>query len=300
MSLLAFGTIALDDIKTDSGFKKDLIGGSATHFSMSSRLFTNVYLAGVIGEDFPKRHINLLKSKGVDLSSVTTIEGKTFHWQGEYKKGDFNKAITLNTELGVLMTYSPVINEKQKNIENIFLANYDPDVQMEFLKLLSNKKFVGLDSMNIWIQHKKPSLLKLIKQVDLFVLNDGEATMLTGETNVVKAAKALRKLGPKLIVIKKGEHGVILYSDQFMFGYPAFPVENVIDPTGAGDTFAGGLMGYLSKVKKINEKTLRTAVQYATICASFNVEGFSLAKTSKLTMADVNKRLAVFKKFISV
>jgi len=299
MSLITLGTVALDNIKTGSGVKRELMGGSAAHFSMSASLFTKVHLVSVIGEDFPARHIQLLRRKGVDLSSVIECDGKTFQWNGEYKKGDYNTAITLSTELGVLTSYEPQVTYDQRNIPNVFLANFDPNVQMKFLKLMHNPKFVGLDSMNLWISNMRTAVLKLMKKTNLFVLNDGEAAQLSGESNLIKAAKRLRKMGPELIVIKKGEHGVLFYCDRFSFAFPAYPVERVVDPTGAGDTFAGGLMGYLSKVNKVNETTLRKAVIYATTLASFNVEGFGVAKTAPLTMAQVNARMKKLVKFIT-
>jgi len=299
MSVLVLGTVALDNIKTPSGIKRNLLGGSAAHFSMSARLFTKVHLVGIIGEDFPKRHLAFLRDKGIDLTSVIARPGKSFRWVGEYKRGDFNTAITLATELGVLLNYSPQIASHHRNISNVFLANIDPEVQLQLLKLMGKPKLVGLDSMNLWIKNKRRYVLRLMKKVDLFVANDKEAQDLAKETNLIKAAKVLRRMGPRLIVIKKGEHGVLFYCDHFMFSFPAYPVENVIDPTGAGDTFAGGLMGYLSKVKVVNEKHLRKAVLYATTLASFNVEGFAMSKTASLTMPKVNKRMKEFAKFIS-
>lgn len=288
MSLLVMGTVALDNVKTPSGLKKDMLGGSAAHFSMSSRLFTDVHLVAIVGKDFPKKYLKLLQSKGISLSSLEESQGKTFHWKGEYKKDNFNAALTLDTELGVLEGYSPKVAEDQKDISNVFLANFDPDIQMDTLKKMRKPKFVGLDSMNLWIDIKRKSLIKLIKKVNLFVANDAEACALTGEHNLIKAAKCLRKYGPEYIVVKKGEHGVLFYCDKFMFSFPAYPVEKVVDPTGAGDTFAGGLMGYLSKENRINEKTLKKAVIYATTLASFNVEGFGVAKTASLTLSEVN------------
>lgn len=298
MSLMVVGTVALDDLKTPAGSIRDLLGGSASHLSMSASLFTQVHLAGMIGEDFPDRHIALFKKKGINVDSIQKIPGKTFHWYGEYKKEDLNSAITLKTELGVIPQYIPRVISCQKKIANVFLANIDPVTQAKFLSCVS-PKFVGMDTMNLWINTMKGAVISLMKKVDLFVLNDAEARMLTGETNIVKSAKCLRAMGPKIIVIKKGEHGVFCFSDKFMFGFPAFPVENVVDPTGAGDTFAGGMMGFLSKVNKVNEKSLRQALMYATICSSFNVEGFGVQKTSILTKAMVEKRLKIFIKFIS-
>ena len=298
MSLLVFGTVALDNVKTPCGMRKGMLGGSASHFSMSASLFTEVHLAGVVGTDFPAKYIELFKRKKVDISSLVAAEGRTFCWGGEYKRGDFNNAITLATELGVLDGCTPRLTDAQKKMKHVFLANFDPDVQMQLLELMQKPKFVGLDSMNLWIDIKKKSLLKLAKKVDMFVVNDGEARALTQETNLVKAAKHLRRLGPELIVVKKGEHGVLFYCDKFMFSFPAYPIEKVVDPTGAGDTFAGGIMGYLSKCNKVNEKTLKQALVYATTLSSFNVEGFGVEKTSKLTMPEVNRRMRKFVKFI--
>jgi len=300
MSLLVIGTVALDTIRTSSGVKKNLLGGSATHFSMSARIFAPVHLVSTIGRDFPKKYIRFLSSKGIDTSSLIEGRGKTFRWEGEYQEQDFNTALTLVTEVGVLMSYVPEIAQHQKNIKNVFLANIDPDIQFGLLKLMNKPHLVGLDSMNLWITHKKKRLIQLLKQVHLFVVNDMEARTLTGENNLIKAARAIRKMGARFVVIKKGEHGVLFFCDKFMFSFPAYPVESVVDPTGAGDTFAGGLMGYLSKVKKINEKKLRRAVIYATTVASFNVQGFGLNKTSTLTMAIINQRRKLFEKFMAV
>ena len=300
MSLLVCGTVALDNIKTPSGVKSDLLGGSAAHFSMSARLFTDVHLAAIIGRDFPKKYLTFLRERGVNLDSLLVSEGETFRWEGEYKKEDFNTALTLATRLGVLESYLPEVAYEHRKIPNVFLANIDPDVQMKLLHVMDNPKFVGLDSMNLWIDIKQDSLKKLMKKADLFVLNDGEARALTGERSLIKAAKILRKMGPKLIVVKKGEHGVLFYSDSFMFSFPAYPVEEVVDPTGAGDTFAGGLMGYLTKSRKITPTVLKHAVIYATTVASFNVEGFGMAKTAKLTMVDVEERKKELIQFISL
>jgi sugar/nucleoside kinase (ribokinase family) len=300
MSLIALGTIALDHIKTPAGAKEEMLGGSVTHFAMSARLFTNVHLAAVIGHDFPKKYIHFMERKGIDLTSVILSREKTFRWRGEYKKEDLNTAITLETILGALMSYEPKIADHQKKIPHVFLANIDPDVQMKLLNLMRKPRLIGLDSMNLWINHKRSSLLKLIKHVDLFVANDGEARAITGEHNLIKAAKALRKLGPQMIVVKKGEHGVLFYSDRFMFSFPAYPVEQVVDPTGAGDTFAGGLMGYLAQANRLDVKTLKQAVLYATTVASFNVEGFGMAKTASLTMSKVNARKKRLMEFIGI
>jgi len=300
MSLVVLGTVALDHVKTPSGSKKDMLGGSAAHFAMSARLFTDVHLVAVVGKDFPKKHLEFLERKGIDLSSLKINNGKTFRWKGEYKKGDLNTALTLATELGVLQAYSPELKEHQKNLPNIFLANFDPDLQLQLFKHLKSPRLIGLDSMNLWITHKQKSLRRLMKMVHLFVANDGEARALTGENNLIMAAKRLRSMGPRMIVIKKGEHGVLFYSDQVMFSFPAFPVDRVVDPTGAGDTFAGGLMGYLSRVNKLDDKTLRKACIYATTVASFNVQGFGMARTASLTMREVDERMKELTKFFAL
>ena len=297
MSLVVVGTVALDSLRTPHGVKQDLLGGSAAHFSMSARHFTNVHLSAVIGNDFPQRHVNFLKKKKINTESLLVKPGRTFRWSGEYLAYDLNTAVTLDTTLGVIVRHKPTVNTKQKKIDNVFLANYDPDLQIEFLNSLNKPKFVGMDTMNLWIDAKRPSVAALMKKVHLVIVNDAEAREFTGEKNILKCAKALLKCGPKMVIIKKGEHGGIFYSKNHLFALPAYPLEEVIDPTGAGDTFAGGVMGFLSQAKKINSKTLIKALSYATIFSSFNVQGFGMAKTKDLTLTQVNQRLKVFQEF---
>ncbi len=221
-------------------------------------------------------------------------KGKTFRWEGEYK-GDLNSALTLNTELGVLSAFKPRICEEQRKIENIFLANVDPDIQGHLLAKMHRPKLVGLDSMNYWINNKRKALVRLLKYIDIYVANDQEARALSGENNIIKAAKALKSYGPKMVLIKKGEHGVFFYSDRFIFSLPAYPVEEVVDPTGAGDTFAGGFMGCLVKAGRINSMNLKKALGFGTVAASFNVEDFGLNRTSKLRPRDLRRRMIKFK-----
>ncbi len=299
MSLIVLGTVAIDNIKTTTGWKRDLLGGSASHFCMSASLFSKVHLVSVVGDDFPKKHLNFLKKKGVDLTSLLEEEGKSFCWEGEYKKSDLNNAITISTELGVLLNYVPQVSVVHESLPYVFLANFDPDLQYQFLQRMTKPKLVGMDTMNLWLTIKRNSVLKLVKKVDLFIANDAEAKMLTKENNLIKAAKQIRKMGPKWVVIKKGEHGVYFHSDKFHFSFPAFPVENVLDPTGAGDTFAGGIMGYLVKHQKFDEKTFRNALTYATTLSSFNVEGFGMSKTAPLNLTKVNQRRKALIKFIA-
>lgn len=298
MSIIVLGTAALDTVTTPSGKRRRMLGGSAVHFSMGASFFTQVDLVAVVGRDFPGRHIDFLNKKGVDLTSLVIASGRTFRWEGEYR-GDLNSALTLNTELGVLSSFKPQIAEHQRSIKNIFLANVDPDIQRYFLSRMRRPGLIGLDSMNYWIDHKRKALLDLLKKVHIFVANDAEARSLSGEANLMKAARALRRMGAPIVVVKKGEHGVFVYSDDFIFCSPAYPVEDIVDPTGAGDTFAGGFMGYLTKAKKVDGRSIRKAVTFGTVLASFNVEGFGLERSSRVSKKDVNRRLAHFKRITS-
>ena len=298
MSILVLGTVALDSVRTPYGARKDMLGGSAAHFAMSCRLFTNVNLVAIVGSDFPCEYIDFLHKKGIILTSLIKERGRTFKWEGEYK-GDLNAALTLNTELGVLSAFRPSVSEVQRKIKYIFLANVDPDIQRHLLSSMHSPTLVGLDSMNYWIHHKRAELLRLLKRVNIYVANDQEARALSGENNLIKAARCLYSYGPGMILIKKGEHGVIFYSDKFIFCIPAYPTDKVIDPTGAGDTFAGGFMGYLTRAKKINAETIKKAIAIGSIAASFNVEGFGLNRTARLSLNELERRLIKFRKFIS-
>ncbi len=297
MSILVLGTVALDTIRTPFGIRKNVLGGSASHFSMASRLFTNVYLVAIIGEDFPQKYINLLKQKRIILDSLVKGKGCTFKWEGKYE-GDLNTAFTLNTQLGVLPRFRPIISARERKIKYVFLANVDPDIQSHLLQSMDSPRLVALDSMNYWIKHERKSLLKLLKNVDIYVANDQEARSLSGETNLLKAAKHLYCCGPRMVVIKKGEHGVLFYCDKFVFSIPAYPTDKVVDPTGAGDAFAGGFMGYLAKIGKINAQNIKKAIAYGTIVASFCVEDFGVNRTANLTLQKLEERLNKFRKII--
>lgn len=297
MSILVLGTAALDTVKTPSGTRRHMLGGSAVHFSMAARLFTDVHLAAIIGKDFPQKYIDFLKEKGLILTSLIRSDGRTFKWEGEYR-GDLNTALTLSTELGALSGFIPTICEEQKTIKHIFLANIDPDIQRHLLNLIHSPKLVALDSMNYWIKHKRRALLRLLKDIDIYVANDQEARALSGEFNLIKAARGLGALGPKMILIKKGEHGVLFYTNKFIFSLPAYPTDNVIDPTGAGDTFAGAFMGCLSRAKNLDKENLKKALACGTIAASFNIEGFGLDRTAHLRLKDIENRLAEFRKCV--
>jgi len=297
MSIIVLGTVALDTVETPSGKKRHMLGGSAVHFSMSARLFTEVNLVAVIGDDFPDRYIKFLRRKGIVLKSLIRDKGKTFKWEGRYT-GDLNTAITLRTELGVLSGFKPVVCAGQRNIKNVFLANVDPDMQRYLLSRLCAPQLVGLDSMNYWIKNKRKALLRILKMVNIYVANDQEARDLSGEVNLISAAKRLHSFGPEIVLIKKGEHGVFLYSDQLIFSLPAYPIDNVIDPTGAGDTFAGGFMGCLAKSGRVTPFVLKKAVVYGAIAASFNVEGFGVDRTASLTIDDLERRMFKFKGYV--
>ncbi len=294
MSILVLGTVALDTVKTPHGRRNYMLGGSAVHFSMSARLFTHVNLVATVGEDFPAEHLDFLSGKGINLDSLMKTAGVTFKWSGEYK-GDMNTALTLKTELGVLSTFSPVVKSGQRGIRNIFLANVDPDIQNRLLGRMHSARLVGLDSMNYWIHNKRASLLRLLKKVDIYVANDREARDLSGEDNLVSAARRLQRMGPRIVLIKKGEHGVMLYGPDLFFSLPAYPVEKVVDPTGAGDTFAGGFMGYLAGRGRADRGALKRAIVHGTVCASFNVEGFGLERSGRLTPADIRGRMERFR-----
>lgn len=297
MSIVVLGTVALDTVKTPFGFKRRMLGGSAVHFAMSARLFTPVNLVAIVGEDFPRAYLDFLQQKELILTSLIRTPGKTFHWSGEYH-GDLNSALTLSTELGVLSAFKPRVAEHQKKIKYLFLANVDPDIQKHLLSHMRSLSLVALDSMNYWIKNKRKSLLKVLKQIDIYVANDQEARELSGEHSLIKAASRLRKFGPKMVLIKKGEHGVLFDSAKYRFSLPAYPTDKVIDPTGAGDTFAGGFMGYLAKTKRINASSIKRALAYGTICASFNVEDFGVSRTGCLTKRDLEKRLREFREII--
>ena len=296
MSIIVMGTVALDTVSTPFGVRKHMLGGSAVHFAMAARLFTRVNMVAVVGSDFANKHISFLKNKGINLDSLIQIEGRTFQWEGKYQ-GDLNTAFTLHTELGVLTTFKPIVSNSQRKIKHIFLANVDPDLQRDLLTQISAPRLVALDSMNYWIAHKRKALLNMLKRVDIYVANDQEARTLTGEQNLVKAAKSLHSWGPRIVLIKKGEHGVLFYSDEFIFMLPAYPAERVVDPTGAGDTFAGGFMGYLARAKRLSAAHLKKAIAYGTIAASFNIEGFGATRTAQLTLRDLKERLRRFKQY---
>ncbi len=289
MSILVVGSLALDSVKTPFGKVTDALGGSATYFSLAASIFTKVQLVGVVGMDFPDEYTLFLKKKGIDLEGLQQIEGKTFRWKGEYHD-DLNEAITLDTQLNVFEMFSPKIPLQYQDTEFIFLANIDPEIQLNVLKQLKSPKLVVADTMNFWIEQKKDALLKVLTQIDIIILNDAEARQLTSESNLINAAKKILSLGPKRVIIKKGEHGSLMISTSGIFSAPAYPLESIFDPTGAGDTFAGGFMGYLASHENLKEQEIKKAIIYGTTVASFTVEDFSINRLTNLTKNKIKKR----------
>lgn len=295
--LAVVGTVAIDAVETPFGKKDKVFGGSASYFSYASSFFTAVSLVAVVGDDFPDIYRRILQERRIDLSHLEVRRGaKTFHWKGKYGS-DLNSAQTLDTQLNVLLEFDPRLNFASRP-EFLFLANIDPLLQAKVLDQLEKPrlKFVACDTMNFWIHNKKADLIKVIKRVDCLVLNDAEARDLTGQSNLFKAAQVVKGMGPAYVVIKKGEHGVLLFSENQFFALPAFPLESVFDPTGAGDTFAGAMMGYLTSKGKVDFETLKKAVAFGSVVASFTVEDFGLESLRRISLNDIQERLAIFKK----
>jgi len=290
MSVLIVGSTALDSIKTQKAENPRLLGGSASHAAVAASFFSPVQLIGVVGEDFPKRYIQLYKRHGIDLAGLQILPGKTFHWSGEYE-ANMNNRRTLLTELGVFETFTPSLPNSHRNASFVLLANIAPLLQMHVLNQMQRPKFVVADTMDLWLNIALPDLLKLIKRLDAFVLNDSEAHQLTKEDNVFSALKRIHKLGPRYVIIKKGSHGSLLSGPQGIFICPAFPLHKVVDPTGAGDSFVGGMMGYLATAAGPIERNIRRAMVYGSVVASFCCEGFGLTCTTRISRKQIEKRV---------
>ena len=294
MSLLVVGSIAYDTVETPFGKVEDSLGGSALYFSAAASLFGPVNVVGVVGSDFDASKISFLKKRGVNLDGLYMESGKTFRWGGRYYE-DMNKRETLFTYLNVFERFQPRIPEEYRHSEYVFLANIDPELQLKVLEQIQKPKLVVLDTMNFWINGKRAQLQTVLKRSDIIVVNDEEAREMTGEFNLIKAIKRIVEYGPKSVIVKKGEHGAVLYQDGKFFFAPAFPLEKVVDPTGAGDSFAGGFMGYLAKTDKTDFATLKKAIIYGSTIASFNVEDFSFNRLKTLTMEEIEQRVELFK-----
>jgi len=296
MSVLIVGSIALDDVKTPVEERFDLLGGSASYASVAAGYFSPVNLVAIVGEDFPADHWNFLQGRGINLEGVQRAPGKTFRWSGEYM-WDMNTRETRSVALNVFETFSPKLPDHFKSSDYVLLANIAPDLQLQVLDQMEKPKFVIADTMDLWINIAQPALLELLKRVDMLILNDSEARELTKETSLIKAGKKIQSLGPRIVAVKKGEHGCLLFGeDSDFFSCPAYPLEDIHDPTGAGDTFAGGLTGYLASRgnHEVSFKTLKTAVVVGSVLASYNVEAFSLERMRSVEQKDILERFAEF------
>lgn len=304
MSLLVTGSIAIDSVKTPHGDMSEGPGGSAVYFSFAASLFVPTRLVGVVGEDYPADYLAAFKGRPIDLAGLEVRKGsKTFRWKGSYE-GSMNEATTLAVDLNVLAEAGPKIPPAFRDSEYVFLANTHPALQAELLGQLPAARLVVADSMNLWISTERKALVALLGKIDGFVLNDGEARMLTGEANLIAAGRAVLAMGPRFVVIKKGEHGSLVFTREGLLCLPGYPTEKVVDPTGAGDSYAGGMMGVLARNgtvsrDRLDPAVLKTAVVTGTVVASLNIEGFALSRLSAITSADVDARLAAFRPMVN-
>jgi sugar/nucleoside kinase (ribokinase family) len=298
MSVLVVGSVALDSVETPFGRAESVIGGSGTFFSASASHLAPVQLVGVVGDDYPMEQLEPLRARGVDMAGLEQIAGQSFRWRGRYRH-DLNSAETLETHLGVFSHFSPKIPAQFRSAPYVFLANIDPRLQLDVLRQVERPKLVACDTMNFWIESRRPDLVELIKHVDLITLNDGEARQLTDCTNLVKAARWIMQHGPTMVIIKKGEHGAFLFKEKSIFFAPAYPLEDVFDPTGAGDSFAGGFMGYVARTGDLSDANLRRAVVYGSAMGSFAVEKFSVQRLLEITPDDIASRVAEFRRLVA-
>ena len=294
MSLLVVGSLALDTVATPFDKVNDALGGSATYISLAASYFSGpVNLVGVVGNDFPKNYINLLEDHNIDIDGLQMVDGKTFRWSGKYHY-DLNVRDTLLTELNVFEKFDPVIPEKFRKAKFVCLGNIDPALQMKVLNQMENPHFVVCDTMNYWIEGKKDELLEVLKRVNVLIINDSEARLLAHEPNLIKASRKIIEMGPEILIIKKGEHGALLFMEDIIFSVPAYPLEMIYDPTGAGDTFAGGFIGYLHKTNELNVESVKSAVVFGSTLASFCVEKFSVDGLLDLNYLRIHDRYREF------
>lgn len=296
MSILVVGSVALDTIQTPFGQVQEALGGSATYFALAASLYTKVNLVGVVGQDFPAPHAALLRSRGVDLAGLEVAEGETFRWVGRYDFG-LNTATTLDTQLGVFAAFQPQLPEAYCTTPFVFLANIDPSLQQSVLQQMQRPQLTVLDSMNYWIEGKRPQLAETMALVDIVMMNEAELRQFAGTYSIVRAAREVLALGPRALAVKRGEYGAVLFADSGYFVAPAYPLEEVRDPTGAGDSFAGGFLGYLAQVGEVTPRTIRQALIHGSVVASFTVEDFGVARLKGLTQADVQTRYQELRQF---
>ena len=297
MSVLVVGSTALDSIKTPKAENARLLGGSASHAAVAASFFAPVKLVGIVGSDFPKRYVDLYRKHQIDLDGLQTAAGKTFHWAGEYEV-NMNNRRTLATELGVFESFTPKLPDAHRATPYVLLANIAPALQIHVLDQLRQSKFIIADTMDLWLDVALADLLRLLRRVDAFVLNDSEARQLTGDDNVVRALKKLHRLGPKYVIVKKGEHGSLVSSPSGLFIAPAVPLHKVVDPTGAGDSFVGGLLGYLASRSGRIDQHLRRAVVYGSAVASFCCEGFGLTRTTRIQRRHIDHRVKLLETLV--
>jgi len=293
--LLVVGSVALDTVKTPFGEVVEVLGGSATYFSTAASYFTSVDLIAVVGDDFPEQHVAFLKSRKIDLAGLERRPGATFRWKGAYSH-QLNEAQTLDTKLNVFETFRPKIPAQYSSPDVLFLGNIDPNLQLDVLQQVKRPALVACDTMNFWINGKRDALWNVLQHIDILIINDGEARALGEDTNLVKVAKKILARGPKHLIVKRGEYGVLMFNDKQVFGAPAFPLDDVRDPTGAGDTFAGGFLGYLAATGNRSPEAMRQAIIFGSVMASFTVEAFSLDRLRILDYKEIEARFKEFKR----
>ncbi|MFH1619067.1 MAG: PfkB family carbohydrate kinase [bacterium] len=299
-SILVVGSVALDSVQTAHGRTTKALGGSAGHFSMAASQFAPVSIVGVVGEDFPEEFRRMLERKNINLDGMKMVPGKTFHWKGSYDK-NYRNATTISTQLNVFEHFKPELHEAHKACEILFLANIDPDLQMSVLRQMKKPSLVACDTMNYWISLKRNALRRLLSMVHLLFVNEEEARQLTKEHNIIKAARLLTRMGPRIIIIKKGDSGAMLFYGGRILALPAYPVEKVVDPTGAGDTFAGGFLGYLGTCANWTDfGALKKAMAYGMVFSAFNVEDFSVRRIFRLTRAEIGGRYSKYVELLSI
>lgn len=298
MSLLVVGSTAFDTVETPHGTAVDCLGGSSTYFALAARLFTKVRLVSVVGQDFPAKHRQLLEANGIDLTGVETKPGKTFRWHGRYS-ADMNSRETIDVQLNTFGDFKPVVPAAFRDTPFVFLANGSPATQASVLDQMQAPRFCVADTMDLWIERERDGLLALLRRIDGLIVNDSEVKQLTGKGNLIQAGRAVLAMGPKLVIVKKGEHGSFVFSNFFHYALPAYPTESVVDPTGAGDSFAGGFMGYLATCDSVSVWNLKRAIAYGTVTASLTVEGFGVERIAAAERGTVERRFHELQQFVS-
>jgi sugar/nucleoside kinase (ribokinase family) len=293
MSILVVGTVAFDSIETPFGSAERILGGSASYFALGASFFAPVRIVGVIGQDFPQEYLDLFTQRNIDLEGVKKESGDTFHWRGRYHE-DINVRDTLELHLNVLAGFVPDLPERYRDAEYVFLGNIDPLMQLEVLNQIRRMRLVVCDTMDHWIRESLDGLRQVLKRIEMLVINDSEARLLSGQSNIVRAAREILKMGPKVVLIKRGEYGVLQFSDSSIFATPAYPLEEVFDPTGAGDSFAGGFLGQLARSGELTQQGIRRAIVYGSVVASFTVEDFGVKRLTSVTLRDIEERYKGF------